>query len=126
MTLYFSPSATAFYDAAQPRPDDAIPISRERLGQLMDEQAEGRIITSDARGQPIAVTPPPPSAAEAAARLRAERDRRLAASDYSQFPDYPITPDQRRAWATYRQALRDLPTTITNPADIAWPVPPEG
>lgn len=126
MTVYFSASAAAFFDPAQPRPADAIPISRERLGELMDEQAEGRIIASNARGQPITIAPPPPSAAEAAARLRAERDRRLAASDYSQFPDYPISAAEREAWAAYRQALRDLPTTITNPADIAWPVPPKG
>jgi hypothetical protein len=29
------------------------------------------------------------------------------------------------AWATYRQELRDLPTTYTNPEDVDWPTKPE-
>lgn len=126
MIRYYSPSQAGFFDADQPRPSDAVPVTPQRFRQLMDDQAAGHIITSNARGQPITTPPPPPSAATVLARLRKERDRRLAASDFSQFPDYPINEDQRAAWAAYRQALRDLPTTITNPADISWPVPPEG
>lgn len=50
--------------------------------------------------------------------LRAERDRLLAASDWTQLPDAPLADEQRTAWRDYRQALRDLPETGD------WPAPP--
>lgn len=34
------------------------------------------------------------------------RNAQLAASDWTQLPDAPV---DKAAWATYRQALRDLP-----------------
>jgi hypothetical protein len=55
--------------------------------------------------------------------LRRERDGLLAASDWTQAADAPV---DAKAWAAYRQALRDLPETITDPtADVAWPEPPK-
>lgn len=56
--------------------------------------------------------------------VRAERKRRLFESDWTQIPDAPLSAEQRAAWQTYRQALRDLPETTENPADVDWPVPP--
>lgn len=41
-----------------------------------------------------------------AAQVRAARDRALSASDWTQVADAPV---DQQAWATYRQALRDLP-----------------
>ena len=41
-------------------------------------------------------------------RMRLERNRLLAASDWTQVADAPV---DRAAWATYRQALRDFPAT---------------
>ena len=69
--------------------------------------------------------PRPKEEAEAAllAALRWERDRRLAASDWTQMPDAPLDDDQRAAWRAYRQALRDL-TATEDPAEPLWPVPP--
>ncbi|MGE5552816.1 MAG: tail fiber assembly protein [Betaproteobacteria bacterium] len=61
--------------------------------------------------------------AQALAALRAERDARLAACDWTQLPDVPLTPEQKAAWAAYRQALRDLPETTTDPFNPVWPVP---
>lgn len=61
--------------------------------------------------------------AVALAELREERTRRLAACDYTQMADYPISHADRDAWAAYRQALRDLPETA-NPLAIVWPEPP--
>jgi hypothetical protein len=55
--------------------------------------------------------------------IRAERDRRLAASDWTQIAD---SPADAAAWAEYRQALRDLPATIKDPtAEVAWPETPK-
>jgi len=38
--------------------------------------------------------------------------------------DRPISEEVKAAWVAYRQALRDLPVSITDPAMITWPVPP--
>jgi hypothetical protein len=59
--------------------------------------------------------------AAAAARVRAERNRRLAASDWTQVADAPV---DRAAWAAYRQALRDI-TSHPQWPDMEWPWPPE-
>jgi hypothetical protein len=58
-------------------------------------------------------------------RLRAERDYKLAISDRTQLADAPLTSAKKTAWATYRQALRDLPANTENPREVTWPVQPE-
>ena len=63
------------------------------------------------------------ASAEAWAALRAERDRRLAASDWTQLPDATVNRD---AWAAYRSALRALPEITSDPLSPLWPAPPEG
>ena len=52
--------------------------------------------------------------------IRAERNRLLVASDWTQLPDASADAP---TWATYRQALRDI-TTQDNPFNIVWPVEP--
>lgn len=64
------------------------------------------------------------------ASLRAERDRRLAATDFLLMPDYPISGDQRAVVQAYRQALRDLPAQTGAPWDgggegTPWPELPD-
>lgn len=51
-------------------------------------------------------------------QVRNWRNGELAATDWTQVADAPVNAG---AWATYRQALRDLPATI----DIANPVLPD-
>jgi hypothetical protein len=55
-------------------------------------------------------------------QVRAERDALLAASDWTQVADAPV---DQAAWATYRQALRDVPAQNGFPESIVWPVAPE-
>lgn len=57
----------------------------------------------------------------AVANMRAERDRLLSASDWTQVLDAPV---DRTAWATYRQALRDLPNAEGFP-DVEFPLSPD-
>jgi hypothetical protein len=59
--------------------------------------------------------------AEQAAAVRADRTKRLADSDWTQLSDAPITGT---AWATYRQALRDITDQAGFPWDITWPDAP--
>lgn len=63
--------------------------------------------------------------AEAFAALRAERDKRLADTDYMVMADYPIDETKLAAVKDYRQALRDLPQQEGAPwvdGDIPWPL----
>ena len=47
-------------------------------------------------------------------RLRIKRDTKLKKSDWTQGADVPSAI--KDAWATYRQQLWDLPTTISKPS----------
>jgi len=53
--------------------------------------------------------------------VRAERDSLLAACDWTQVADAPV---DAAAWATYRQALRDIPQDYASPDDVVWPEAP--
>jgi len=56
--------------------------------------------------------------------LRKSRDELLAASDWTQSPDSPLSEAQQQSWRDYRQALRDLPENTTDPLNPTWPTPP--
>jgi len=53
--------------------------------------------------------------------IRVKRDQLIRDSDWTMIPG--ATVDQAQ-WAAYRQILRDLPQTYTNPEDVVWPVQP--
>ena len=62
--------------------------------------------------------------------LREERNRRLAETDWKDLPSYPGTDQEE--WRTYRQALRDLPSSSSPQLDefgqltnVTWPTKPE-
>jgi hypothetical protein len=56
---------------------------------------------------------------QAEAQVRAERNARLTASDWTQGKDIPDSVSQ--AWVPYRQALRDLTSQGGFPFDVVWP-----
>jgi hypothetical protein len=60
---------------------------------------------------------------EVAAIVRANRDARLTACDWSQLADAPSA--LRESWAVYRQALRDLPEKPGFPHRVEWPASPD-
>lgn len=124
--LFYSASTSGFYDDEfnASIPDDAVPISTECHRQLLDAQTEGLVIVAGEDGHPIAVERPAPTLEQALNDLRARRGLLLAASDYTQMPDAPLTEASRDAWRIYRQALRDLPETVNDLAAIQWPLPP--
>ena len=64
--------------------------------------------------------------------LRGRRTMLLGESDWTQFADSPLSDSQKSEWATYRQALRDLPANSTPSLDengnltgVTWPTKPE-
>ncbi len=54
-------------------------------------------------------------------RLRAERNDLLTKSDWTQLPNSNLTEAKAAEWETYRQALRDLPETMTE--DLTYTLP---
>ena len=57
-------------------------------------------------------------------QLRINRAVKLKETDWTQIVDAPLTAEKKTEFAVYRQALRDLPTSVANPEDIVWPVMP--
>lgn len=98
-------------------PADAIQITTQQWRALIDNAGLRRWMD----GHVVPYELPSPSVDQLWADVRAERDRRLSASDWTQVSDAPV---DQVAWATYRQALRDLPETTTDPGNVLWPVPP--
>ena len=60
-------------------------------------------------------------------RIRTQRNKLLAESDWTQGGDSPLTDAKKTAWATYRTSLRTLPedqSSKTKYSDITWPTQP--
>lgn len=58
------------------------------------------------------------------AKVRSDRNKRLASCDWTQLVDTPISNIEQADWATYRQALRDI-TEQADPFNITWPEEPK-
>lgn len=56
-----------------------------------------------------------------AAQIRAERNAKLSATDWTQVADSPVDKD---AWAAYRQELRDITNQASFPLEVVWPKDP--
>ena len=57
----------------------------------------------------------------AAAEIRAERDKRIAATDWTVLGDAKTA---KADWREYRQALRDVPEQAGFPYAVQWPTRP--
>ena len=69
-------------------------------------------------------------------QLRICRNNELMISDWTQANDSPLSDSKKAEWATYRQQLRDFPSTVTldditynednhTIGNITWPTKPE-
>lgn len=134
----------AIYNLESGRIEKTISCPDDMLGLQFDAETQGALegYFDDAafyvvEGQPVAMPPRPsqhhefdytikqwfdPRTPETEWPLvRAERGRRLVASDWTQLPDVPLAT--KEAWAAYRQALRDVTEQI-DPFNIVWPTTP--
>ncbi len=60
--------------------------------------------------------------------LRLKRDALLTESDWTQVNDSPLSDTKKAEWSTYRQELRDLPSShqsTTNFDDVVFPSQPD-
>lgn len=60
--------------------------------------------------------------AEQAKAMRQQRGDKLKECDWTQVLDAPV---DKTAWATYRQALRDISAQSGFPWEVQWPTQPE-
>lgn len=57
-------------------------------------------------------------------QVRNKRDYLMSQTDWTQIPDAPLTADKKQAYSNYRQSLRDIPQTYSDPDDVVWPEKP--
>lgn len=55
-------------------------------------------------------------------QIREKRNALLASCDWTQITDCTV---DKQAWATYRQALRDITEQAGFPTDVVFPTPPQ-
>lgn len=75
------------------------------------------------RFQIVAV--PEPTDDNLASQVRAERNMKIAETDYYMMPDYPADPETLEVVKNYRKALRDITLQSGFPRDVEWPVVPK-
>ena len=80
--------------------------------QFLQEVKEGK-------AKLVPYVPPAPTWEQ----IRSQRDALLKDSDWSVAGDATPKPS-KEAWLSYRQALRDIPSTFKTPEEVVWPNKP--
>jgi hypothetical protein len=126
----------AFYDSVDspvPSGVNTIEITDDDWLMLLEGQGIGQIMKIDADGNPALEDPPPPTDEQVAVSVRADRDARLAETDWLLLRHQDetvvgkattLTADEATTLVDYRQALRDVPTQAGFPHEIDWPQEP--
>lgn len=125
--MFYSKQTGGFYDTAihgDNIPSDAVEITAAEHAALLEGQSQGKRIQADAKGRPVLADPPTPTDEELAAAIRAERNAKIAACDWTVLADAPLTTTEKTNWKAYRQALRDVTAQPTFPQSVEWPVAP--
>ncbi len=104
--------------------NEAVPLRREAYTTYETAWAKGEDLVYRETVVSAVVDEAARDAAQAET-VRAERDGRLAECDWTQMSDTPLDDEARAAWATYRQALRDVPQQGGFPDAVEWPNKPE-
>lgn len=112
-------------------PESALSLQAQEGEFVMEGEARDDLHMI-VNGEVVAKPPPePPSTEELKIEcmeiLRYIRNGKLKNSDWTQSADSPLTDSKKAEWATYRQALRNLPSQHLETTDIAsvtWPSRP--
>ncbi len=118
---YYSPSRKAFFDDEiryNNLPEDLISITDAQHSEYIDAMNNNGKEITIVNGN---ITLTDRVFRDTWSNIRYVRNMRLKASDYTQLPDFS---GNTAAWATYRQALRDITTQFSDPNDVVWPVAP--
>lgn len=125
---FYSATTRGFYAPevhGEQIPADAVEVSEEDYAALLEAQSAGKHIAPGKGGEPVAIDRPQLTDSQVEAQVRAERARLLAASDVLVLPDRwaNYTPERQADLASYRQALRDVPSQPGFPRTVEWPEP---
>ena len=85
------------------------------MQEIITNAQTGEVTIRDLTPEEIAALAPKPE------DIRNQRNRLLAACDWTQVADAPV---DATAWAAYRQALRDITTQEGFPTSVVWPEEP--
>lgn len=120
--IFYSPSNNGFYDNEinSVLPDDCIEISSQDHARYLHEMSANNKEIACVDGV-ITLRDRTEIAIISLKYIKARRNRLLKNCDYTQTLDFS---GDKEAWAVYRQALRDIPQTYPNPADVVWPTIP--
>ena len=135
MTKFYSASTNGFYSEemnGDTIPEDAIEITDEEWGALLDGQSKGKLISSDKKGRPVLKDYPAPTAEQLAVMAASEKAKLLALATIAIDPlqdaaDLEIATDKEaaslKAWKTYRVMVNRIDTSKA--PNIEWPRAPE-
>lgn len=73
----------------------------------------------------LQIVQPWPPASATWDQIRSQRNSLLADCDWTQLPDVNLSTQQKSAWASYRQDLRDITTQFDLPGNVVWPTSPQ-
>jgi hypothetical protein len=123
MTYFYSPETKGFYnsDIHGSMPSDVFEISEEHYRTLLEGQSLGKTIVYKSRKLQLVDFVAPPLTWD---QIRQTRDSKLAASDWTQMPDTQLSEESKEDWRTYRQVLRDITESFSEPDDVVWPMAP--
>lgn len=113
--MFYSKSTGGFYsrEIHTTMPNDVVEITTEQHQELINAQSQGKVITGDADGYPIAVAPTVTPEQIKLQRIT-ELKQLLSASDYKVLPDYQVTKTQAEndaiiaQRALWREEIREL------------------
>ncbi|MDK3025590.1 phage tail assembly chaperone [Cupriavidus taiwanensis] len=105
-------------------PAGAVPITEVERDAMFAAQTQGKLIQTGADGRPVVVDPPAPTDQQLENTARARRDKLLSDSDWVTFRAIETGQAVPADVAAYRQALRDLPSSVGWPREVVWPTPP--
>lgn len=103
--------------------NEAIPVQREPFTTYATRWVKGEDLLY--REEIVTAAVDEAAKAESLAQaVRADRDARLASTDWTQLLDCPLDDLDMVLWQSYRQALRDVPQQAGFPNEVEWPEEP--
>ena len=133
---YYSKNTGGFYDDeihGDDIPADVVEITDDTWMELLNGQAEGKIISADENGYPVLTDLPPLSHEELVQVAENERQRLLTHADAvmldwrTELMLGEISDANRAklsAWMAYKNEIKAV-DVATDPEHVNWPVPPE-
>lgn len=113
-----------------------IEITEQQYADALEGMLAGKVITIDGgfavidppkpeEPEPETSKSPSPTTEEKAIQVRLQRDALLAACDWVVVRSQELGEPVPQEWASYRQALRDIPEQPGFPENVEWPEPPK-